>query len=148
MRLMIAALMLVFAAGAAQSQELVIRESKFGVKETLDRLGAEIEKRGMKVAARIDHAAGAKAAGMEMPPTEVLMFGNPKLGTPLMLAAPSVGIDLPMRMMAWQDKAGKTWIGYAAPEVLKARHQIAGQDDVLKTMAGALDGLAKVAAGQ
>ena len=148
MRLIISVLMLIIAAGSAQSQALVMRESKFSVKETLDRLAAEIEKRGMKVAARIDHAAGAKAVGMDMPPAEVVMFGNPKLGTPLMLSAPSIAIDLPMKMIAWQDKADKVWIGYTAPETLKERYRITDRDEVFKTMAGALDGLAKAAAGQ
>jgi uncharacterized protein (DUF302 family) len=83
-----------------------------------------------------------------MPPTEVVMFGNPKLGTPLMLAQPSVAIELPMKMLIWQDKAGKVWIGYSPPSALASRYQISGQDEPLKTMAGALQGLAKAASGQ
>ena len=153
MRFVIAAAAFVLSAASAQAQVLVTLESKFSVKETADRLAAEIEKRGMKVAARVDHAAGAKAAGMEMPPTEVVMFGNPKLGTPLMLSAPSIAIDLPMKMVVWQDKAGqdkavKVFIGYTAPEMLKQRHGVKDRDDAFKTMAGALDGLAKAAGGQ
>ncbi len=133
---------------AAYSQALTVMESKFGVRETSDRLAAELDKRGIKVAARVDHAAGAKAVGLEMPPTEVVMFGNPKLGTPLMLAQPSVAIELPMKMLIWQDKAGKVWIGYSPPSALASRYQISGQDEPLKTMAGALQGLAKAASGQ
>jgi uncharacterized protein (DUF302 family) len=133
---------------SASAQSITTLESKFAVKETGDRLAAELDKRGIKVAARIDHAAGAKAAGLDMPPTEVIMFGNPKLGTPLMLAQPSVAIELPMKMLIWQDKAGKVWIGYTPPLALKDRHQIAGQDEPLKTMTGVLDGLAKAASGQ
>jgi uncharacterized protein (DUF302 family) len=133
---------------SANAQALETRESKFAVKETADRLAAEIEKRGLKVAARVDHAAGAKAAGMEMPPTEVVIFGNPKLGTPLMLSAPSIGIDLPLKMMIWQDKAGKVLIGYTSADSLRQRHGVTGRDEIFKTMAGALDGLAKAAAGQ
>jgi uncharacterized protein (DUF302 family) len=148
MRIAVAALLLSLSATSALSEQLVTLESKFGVKETLDRLAAELDKRGIKVAARVDHAAGAKAVGMELPPTEVMMFGNPKLGTPLMQSAPSIGIDLPMKVLAWQDKAGKVWIGYTAPELLKARHGIADRDDVFKAMAAALDGLAKSAGGQ
>ena len=148
MRFAIAALALALSAASANGQSLVARESKFSVKETLDRLAAELDKRGMKVAARIDHAAGAKAVGMDMPPTEVVMFGNPKLGTPLMLSAPSIAIDLPMRMVAWQDKAGKVWIGYTAPDMLKTRHGIKDRDELFKTLDGALDGLAKAASGQ
>ena len=148
MRLVIATLVLLLTAASAHAQALVVRESRFSVKETLDRLAAELEKRGMKVAARIDHAAGAKTVGMDMPPTEVVMFGNPKLGTPLMLSAASIAIDLPMRMVAWQDKAGKVWIGYTAPDMLKQRHGIADRDEQFQAMAGALDGLAKAASGQ
>lgn len=132
----------------ATSQTLTTVESKFSVKETGERLVAELEKRGIRVAARIDHAAGAKAAGLDMPPTEVIMFGNPRLGTPLMLAQPSVAIELPMKMLIWQDKIGKVTIGYAPPSDLKARYQISGQDEPLNMMTGALAGLAKAASGQ
>jgi uncharacterized protein (DUF302 family) len=148
MRIAAAALLLSLSVTPALAEKLVTLESKFGVKETLDRLAAELDKRGIKVAARVDHAAGAKAVGMELPPTEVLMFGNPKLGTPLMQSVPAIGIDLPMKVLAWQDKAGKVWIGYTAPETLKARHGIADRDDAFKAMAAALDGLAKSASGQ
>jgi uncharacterized protein (DUF302 family) len=132
----------------AAADSLITVESKFPVKETLDRLSTELDKRGIKVAARIDHAAGAKAVGMELPPTEVLMFGNPKLGTPLMQSNPAIGIDLPMKVLAWQDKAGKVWIGYNAADGLAARHGIKDRDDVVKAMAGALGGLVKAASGQ
>jgi uncharacterized protein (DUF302 family) len=148
MRIVATALLLLLSATSALSEQLVALESKYNVKETLDRLSAELDKRGIKVAARIDHAAGAKAVGMELPPIEILMFGNPKLGTPLMQSAPAIGIDLPMKVLAWQDKAGKVWIGYTAPEALKARHGISDRDEVFKAMAAALNGLAKSASGQ
>ncbi len=148
MRLIIAAIALVATLTATHAQQLTVRESKFSVKETLDRLATELGKRGMKVAARVDHAAGAKAVGMDMPATEVVMFGNPKLGTPLMLSAPAIGIELPMKMIAWQDKAGKVWIGYAPPSALKERYRITDRDELFKTMTGALDSLAKAASGQ
>lgn len=148
MRSITAAVLLAVTVTPSLAQDLTVRESKFSVKETLDRLAAELDKRGMKVAARIDHAAGAKTAGMDMLPTELVMFGNPKLGTPLMLSAPAIGIELPMKMMAWQDKAGKVWIGYVAPNVLKERYRISDRDEQFKTMHGALDGLSKAASGQ
>jgi uncharacterized protein (DUF302 family) len=122
-------------------------ESKFPVKETADRLAKALEEKGLKVAARVDHAAGAKAAGLEMPATEVVMFGNPKLGTPLMLANPEVAIELPMKALIWQDKAGKVWLGYVPPDALKTRFALTGQDEVLETMAGALAAFAKAATG-
>ena len=122
-------------------------ESKFPVKETADRLAKAVEEKGLKVAARVDHAAGAKAAGLEMAPTEVVMFGNPKLGTPLMLANPELAIDLPMKIVVWQDKAGKVWLGYVAPDVLKARYGIKDKDEAFKMMTGALAAFAKAASG-
>ncbi len=132
---------------AFSSEALVSRESKFTVKETLDRLAAALDKRGIKVVARVDHAANAQSVGLTMPPTEVLMFGNPKLGTQLMQANPAIGIDLPMKVLAWQDNANKVWIGYTAPSALKARFQIEGREDVFAAMSAALDGLAKEATG-
>ena len=121
--------------------------STFTVEETADRLSKAIEAKGIKVAARFDHAAGAKAAGLELPPTVVIMFGNPKLGTPLMQADPRIGLDLPMKVLVWQDKAGKVWLGYTPPSTLQARYGITGDGPVegLKTMAGALEGFAKAA---
>lgn len=143
MRLATAFLLLVTAITSAIAGNLVMVESKRSVKETVDRLVQEIEKRGIKVAARIDHAAAAKAAGMDLPPTEVLLFGNPKLGTPLMQANPSIAIDLPMSILTWQDKSGKVWIGYTPPDDLKSRHGVVGRDKVFDTMRVALDGIVK-----
>ncbi len=136
------------AASIAQAQSvLTTLEAKGSVKETADRLVKALEDKGLKVAARVDHAAGAKANGLDMPPTEVIMFGNPKLGTPLMIANPEIAIELPMKIVVWQDKAGKTQIGYAAPDALATRYGIKGKDEILKTMSGALAGFAKAAAG-
>lgn len=143
--LLLALAALLFTNAATWAQPLTIVESRFAFKETGDRLTGELEKRGIRIAARIDHAAGARSVGLEMLPTEVILFGNPRLGTPLMLAQPSVAIDLPMRMLIWQDSAGKVMIGYTSAATLKDRHQISGQDEVLKAMEGALSGLAKIA---
>jgi uncharacterized protein (DUF302 family) len=144
--LLLIASMVLFVPLASAADDLAVRASKYPVKETLDRLVAALDDKGIKVAARIDHAAGAKAAGLDMKPTEVLMFGNPKLGTPLMLANPHAAIDLPMRVLAWEDKDGKVWVGYIKPDALKARHALAGVDEQLKMMAGALEVLTKSAA--
>ncbi len=124
---------------AAQDAGLVIKPSPMPVKETLDKLTKVLEEKGIKVAARVDHAAGAKAVGMDLPPTEVIFFGNPKLGTPLMQSNPHIGIDLPMRVIAWSDKAGKTWVGYTSADALKVRYGIKDKDEVFAAMAGALD---------
>jgi len=148
MRSVLFALATVLSASAAHAEALVKVESKFGVQETIDRLTAGLEKKGIKVAARIDHAAAAKAAGMQLPPTQVLLFGNPKLGTPLMQSNPEIGIDLPMRVLAWQDKAGKVWLGYTAPETIKGRYGITDRDEIFSTMRAALTGLTKEAGGQ
>lgn len=147
MRLVAAAIPLLLFAHSALADELVTIESKHSVKETLDRLTATLDKRGIKPVARVDHAAGAKAVGMELAPTEVLIFGNPRLGTPLMQSDPKIGIDLPMKVLAWQDKAGKVWVAYTAPEMLKARHGITDRDEVFGAMATALHGLTKAASG-
>jgi uncharacterized protein (DUF302 family) len=135
-------------ASSAMAGSLTTLESKFSVKETADRLAAVVEEKGLKVAARIDHAAGAKAAGLDMPPTEVVMFGNPKLGTPLMLASPQLAIDLPMKIAVWQDASGKVMVGYVEPAELGKRHAVSGQDEIIQKMSGALAGFAKQAAGQ
>lgn len=140
---------LLLPAAASAQGAMTILPSKHPVEDTVDRLAKAIEAKGIKIAARIDHAAGAKAAGLELPPTVVLLFGNPKLGTPLMQADPRVGLDLPMKMLVWQDKAGKVWVGYAPPLALQARYTLDGQPaaDALKALAGALDGFAKAATG-
>ena len=124
---------------------LVVKESRLTVKETIDKLVKTLDEKGIKIVARVDHAAAAKAAGMELAPTEVVLFGNPKLGTPLMQSNPHIAIDLPMRVVAWQDKAGKTWIGYTSPAALKARYGIEGRDEQFNAMAGALEAFTKAA---
>lgn len=146
MRVALAALLSVLVAGSAIAQEkLVTKPSKYNVKETMDKLAAALEAKGIKPALRIDHAAAAKANGLELKPTEVMLFGNPKLGTPLMQANRAIGIDLPLKVLAWEDDAGKTWVGYVAADTLKARHGIAGNDEGFKAMAGALDAFTKAA---
>jgi len=134
---------------AAAQDAMTVRASKFPVEETAERLAKAIEGKGIKVGGRFDHAAGAKAAGLELAPTVVLMFGNPKLGTPLMQADPRIGLDLPMKMLVWQDKAGKVWVGYAPPATLQARYGVEGKaaGDAIAAMAGVLDGFAKAATG-
>ena len=114
-------------------------------KEAMDLLAASVVRHGMTVFARIDHAAAAKEAGMTLAPTEVLIFGNPKGGTPLMQAAQTLGIDLPLKALVWQDGAGKTWIGYNDPRWLARRHGVTGHDQQLDGMANALAAVGKEA---
>lgn len=139
-------LALVFSQNAFAEGQLIVVESKFDVKESADRLVAALGEKGIKVVARIDHAAGAKAAGLDMPPTEVVMFGNPKLGTPLMLANPEIAVELPMKIVIWQDKGGKIQLGYLNPSSLKQRYAISDKDEVFNAMSSALAGLSKSAA--
>ena len=144
--LIVTLIALAMAVSAGAADELAVRPSKHSVKETLDRLTEALKSKGITPVARVDHAAAAKASGLELKPTEVLLFGNPKLGTPLMQANRHVAIDLPMKVLAWEDDAGRVWIAYTPAETLKARYKIEGRDDVLKAMAGALEAFANAAA--
>jgi len=101
---------------------LTICASNFGPKETLDRLAAAVTNRRMAILVRIDHAATGAQAGMELRPTAVLIFGNPKAGTPLMQATQTMGIDLPLRALVWQDENGRTRLAYNDPKWLARRH--------------------------
>src|SRR6478752_6481717 len=89
--------------------------SRFGPKETMDRLETEIRTKGLEVFARIDHAAGAAEVGLKLAPTELIIFGNARGGTPLMQSAQTIGIDLPLKALVWEDAAGKTWLAYNEP---------------------------------
>jgi uncharacterized protein (DUF302 family) len=96
--------------------------SKWSVAQTIDRLQSLAEPGGLTVFARIDFAADAQRAGLSMPPMQMLIFGNPKAGTPLLVAAPRVGLDLPLKALAWEDAAGSVWLSCNEPEYLQARH--------------------------
>ena len=103
--------------------------SDFSPKETMDRLIAELGKRGMLVFGRIDHAARAAEAGLALRPTELLLFGSQRAGTPLMQASQTVGIDLPLKCLVWQDAAEATWISYNEPAWIARRHQLPPEFD-------------------
>ena len=117
--------------------------SNFGPKETMDRLQAEIRARGMTVFARIDHAAGAAEVGLTLPPTELIIFGNARGGTPLMQAAQTVGIDLPLKVLVWEDASGKTWLSYNEPGWIAQRHGVANAEQVVGKMAAALSAISR-----
>jgi len=104
------------------AEGLVIVASSRGPRETMDRLAAAVAAQGMAIATRIDHAAAAESVGLALRPTEVLVFGNPRAGTPLMQAAPSLAIDLPLKALVWQDEAGATWLAHPDPAWLARRH--------------------------
>jgi uncharacterized protein (DUF302 family) len=115
------------------------------VKDTIDRLDAEVKAKGLTVFARVDHAKGAHDAGLELRPTELLIFGNARGGTPLMQAQQTAGIDLPLKALAWEDAGGKVWLAYNDPEWIAARHGITSP--AAKVLAGVLAALTKAAAG-
>jgi uncharacterized protein (DUF302 family) len=96
--------------------------SNHSVDETVERVKNILQSKGITLFALIDHSGEAEKAGMKMPPTKLLIFGNPKGGTPLMLAAPSVAIDLPLKILVWQDGQEKVWLSYNSPEYLQERH--------------------------
>jgi len=102
-------------------------ESKYTVEESLDKLQAALQSKGIKVFAVIDHSGEAEKAGLQMPPTKVLIFGSPKGGTPLMLASPSLALDLPLKVLIAQDAAGRVWLSYNSPEYLQHRHNVAAE---------------------
>jgi uncharacterized protein (DUF302 family) len=127
---------------------LVTIPSNFGAKETMDRLEADIKGKGLTVFAHIDHAAGATAAGLSLRPTDLLIFGNAKGGTPLMQAGQTAGIDLPLKILVWEDADGKTWLSYNDPHWLAQRHGIADATAATVTgLSNVLANLAKTAAG-
>ena len=135
------------ALGAARADDMIVRQSSHPVGITLDRLQAAIAKNpAIFVAARVNHAAAAEKVGMKLAPIEVLIFGNPALGTPLMQSNARAGIDLPLKVVAWQDKDGRHWIGYTDPRKLAVRYGIRDRAEVVSKIAGALEQLTRKAA--
>jgi uncharacterized protein (DUF302 family) len=117
--------------------------SQFGPKETMDRLETEIRTKGLEVFARIDHAAGAAEVGLNLRPTELIIFGNARGGTPLMQSVQTIGIDLPLKALVWGDAAGKTWISYNEPGWIAQRHGITDAQPVVNKMADLLSAISR-----
>ena len=128
-------------AAQAQSQGVVVKQSAFSVKETLDRLENIFKAKGIRVFARVDHAAGAKRIDKQLAPAQLLIFGNPKIGTPLMQSNIVSGLDLPMKVLAYRDKAGKVFIAYNHPGYLTRRHGIKDRNKLVKTVSKILTNL-------
>ncbi len=141
MRIVLAALAALLIALPAQAGDFQPLKSRYSVKETLDRLAATLENKGIRVIARVNHAAGAEAAGLEPKPTELLIFGNPKLGTPLMQSKRMIALDLPMKVLAYEDDAGGVHVAYTLPATLAVRHIVTDKDEIVAKMANALAGL-------
>ena len=117
---------------------LIFRDSPYSVQETGDRLESVLKKKGLRVFNRIDHTAGAASVGEQLRPTQVIIFGNPKAGTPLMQCQQSVAIDLPQKALIWEDEQGQVRLAYNNPRYLVARHSITGCDQVIENIEKAL----------
>jgi len=131
--------------GAFAGDGMIKQESAHDVGTTADRLESILQQKGMTVFNRISHSAGAKKVGLDLRPTEVVIFGNPKVGSPLMQCSQSVAIDLPQKALIWEDKNGKTWVSYNDPSYLKKRHAIEGCEKVLAKISKALANFTKAA---
>ena len=129
-----------FASSAAMGADgLIAVRSPHGPRETMDRLEALLKQKGLTIFARIDHAAGAAKIGKTLRPTELLIFGNPQGGTPLMECSQTAGIDLPLKALVWEDESRQIWVGYNDPAYLAQRHGAAGcpaVDNLKKAVAG------------
>jgi uncharacterized protein (DUF302 family) len=112
---------------------IVTIPSHHSVDGTVEKLEGILRAKGVKLFALVDHSGEAEKAGMQMRPTKLLIFGNPKAGTPLMIASPSIAIDLPMKILVWEDAGGKVWLSFNAPAYLQARHHLA--EDLLPNLA-------------
>lgn len=123
-------------------------KSAHDVKTTADRLETVLKNKGMTIFARVDHAAGAKKVDKELLPTELVIFGNPKVGTLLMQCEQKMGLDLPLKALIWQDESGQTWYSYDNPESMKAKHDVKGCDPVFEKVKDAMANFAKAATSE
>jgi uncharacterized protein (DUF302 family) len=132
-----------FEATATAADGLITIQSHYGPKETMQRLEAAVSAKGSTVFAHIDHSAQAAQVNLSLPPTYLLIFGNPKGGTPLMRSNRTIGIDLPLKALVWQDEKGATWLSYNDPEWIVQRHGGApGTEDTVGAISAALKALA------
>lgn len=132
---------LVLISPASYASGLVLTRSSHSVGETMDRLETVLRTKGLKIFARIDHATGAKDVGVALRPTQLLLFGNPKLGSQLFTSNQMAGIDLPMKALVWEDAEGRVWLAYNDPAYIASRHGIDDRPDIVAKMSGALQKL-------
>ncbi len=137
-----------FSSIALAESGLVSVRSNHSVTETGNRLESILKEKGMKIVARINHAAGAASVDLKLRPTELLIFGNPKVGTPLMQCEQTVAIDLPQKMLIWEDESGEVWLTYNDPGYLADRHGIQGCEENIQKVKGALANFARAAAAK
>ena len=145
-KIILTALMIFFiTVPAAASDGLVNVPSTFNVEETADRMESVLREKGMTIFNRIKHSEGAANVGIELRKTELIIFGNPKVGSPFMKCQQSVAIDLPQKALIWEDDNAKVWISYNDPRYLEKRHNIIGCEEVILKIEKALAGIAKSA---
>ena len=133
-------------AAAAGDNTMITKRSSSDFRSTVERFAAVLKNKGITEFARIDHSSLATKDGLVLRNTLVFVFGNPKLGTPLMQSNQQAGIDLPLKVLVWDDEKGQTWMGYYAPQEIAARHAISDRATIIDKMAGVLDGLTSAAA--
>ena len=138
-------LILSIAIPAKAADGIISIQSSSNVKETADRMESILKEKGMTVFNRIKHSEGASKVGIELPDTELIIFGNPKVGSPLMKCQQSVAIDLPQKALIWEDDNAKVWISYNDPSYLEKRHNIVGCKEVISKIEKALAGISKSA---
>lgn len=141
MSIFIALFILAVSSFVSAEEGLIALESKYSAKETADRFEAIIKDKGLTLFARIDHQANATGVNLELRATEVIIFGNPKVGTPLMQCAQNAAIDLPQKVLITEDAEKRIWLSYNNPEYIKIRHDIKGCDEVINKIAGVLNQL-------
>ncbi len=137
--------MFFFASVTYADNGIISIKSSHDVKTTVDRLDNILREKGMTVFIRINHAEGAQKVGKKLRPTELVIFGNPKVGTPLMQCGQSVGIDLPQKALIWQDESGQVWLSYNDPKYLASRHSIKECTEIIKKIEKALGNFARMA---
>lgn len=133
---------------AAHAAELIRKESPHSVQDTMDQLAAAVENAGARIAARVDHAAAAKSVGIDLAPNQVLIFGNPKIGSPIFVEHPAAGLDLPIRVVVFEDAAGQTIVAYHDPVALAESFGLSPEMQSFKMMAGALGKLTDAAVAE
>lgn len=132
----------------AAADGLIVMKSAYSASVTLDRLQTVLKSKGIRVFARVSHKDNAKGVGMDLRPTELLIFGNPKLGTHFFTSKQTAGIDLPMKMLAWEDKSGQAWLAYNDPAYIAKRHGIGSRDEVVSKMRNALKKFSSIASNK
>lgn len=139
---------LFFSAPLYAGDSFISKKSSNNVQVSMDRLENALKQRGVGIVARVDHAGAAEKAGLTLRPTQVLIFGNPKLGTPLMHSRQQIGLDLPLKVLAWEDAKGQAWLTYENPKSMTQRHKVKNPAEIIKKMTGVLDAVTNEAAGK